>query len=119
MKFNKVLENVNVSYETKRYVHNYINESIKSMKEDGVVKEFIWVRFFDFDKYDQEILELQQKNIITMGSENENGILIPSSPDWLGIENSMGFIELKYMLSDDVLLKNGFKTINLKEENNV
>ena len=41
MKFNKVLNDVNVSFETKRYVNNYINESIKLMNESGKIEEFI------------------------------------------------------------------------------
>lgn len=119
MKFNKVLNDVNVSFETKRYVNNYINESIKLMNELGKIEEFIWIGSWDYGKHDLEILELQKKNIIVFGAYNENNILIPISPYYDGKENLIGIIELKYMLSDRVLLENGFKTPKLKEERNV
>lgn len=118
MKFNKVLNDVNVSFETKRYVNNYINESIKLMNESGKIEEFIWTNGWTFDRYQNEIQELLDKNVITFGNVNESGILIPVSKDYKGIESD-GIVVLKYMLSDRVLLENGFKTPKLKEERNV
>ncbi len=118
MKFNKVLNDVNVSFETKRYVNNYINESIKLMNESGKIEEFIWTPTWTFDRYQDEIQELLEKNVITFGNENESGILIPVSKNYHGTETD-GIVVLKYMLSDRVLLENGFKTPKLKEERNV
>ncbi len=118
MKFNKVLNDVNISFETKRYVNNYINESIKLMFEKGSIEEFIWTPSWTFDRFDAEILELLNKDIIVFGSENESKILIPSSKDFKGNETD-DVIILKYMLSDRVLLENGFKTPKFKEEKDV
>lgn len=53
-----------------------------------------------------------------MWDKNESGILIPVSKDYHGTETD-GIVVLKYMLSDRVLLENGFKTPKLKEERNV
>lgn len=118
MKFNKVLNDVKVSFETKRYVNNYINESIKLMNESGKIEEFIWTHTWTFDRYQDEIQELLDKNVISFGDVNESGILIPTSKDYHGTETD-GIVVLKYMLSDRVLLENGFKTPKLKEERNV
>ena len=118
MKFNKVLNDVNISFETKCYVNNYINESIKLMNETSNIEEFIWTPNWTFDRYQDEIQELLNKNVITFGSINESGILIPVSKDYKGTEKD-GIVVLKYMLSDRVLLENGFKTPKLKEERNV
>lgn len=118
LKFNKVLNYVEVSFETKRYVNNYINESIKLMQERGYIDEFIWVHDWKFDKLNLDILELIKKEIISYGAYNEHNILIPVSPDYDGVELD-GIICLKYMLSDKVLLQSGFKTQNNKEGKDV
>lgn len=114
MKYNKVLNDINVSTETKRYVHNYINESIQLMQERGHIDSFIWTSGWTFDNYDEEILELLNSNIITYGNYNEAGILIPISPNYTGVEDD-GIVVLVYMLSDEVLLQNGFKRQRVEE----
>lgn len=116
MKLNKVLLDINVSISTKKYVNNYINESIKLMLERGYVEEFIWVHGISPDKkYDDEIIELVNKSIITYGTENSENILIPVSEYWTG-EHKDDVYFLKYMISDNVLLQNGFKNLKCKEE---
>lgn len=123
MKYNKVLDGVNLSKETKRYVNNYINESIETMRDTGSIQEFIWMPFGFTDnvaldlKYSTELFELIEKNIIVFGSYNLHGILTPHTSNYLGEEDEDGFVTLKYMLSDEVLLKNGFKKVVIREEN--
>lgn len=115
MKLNKVLHDINVSVATKKYVNNYINESIKLMLERGYVEEFIWVAGISLDKkYDDEIIELLDKGIITYGIENNDNILIPVSEEWNG-DHPEDVYFLKYMISDKVLFQNGFKNLKFKE----
>lgn len=115
MKFNKALNDVHVSSQTRKYINNYINESIKSMKEKGYVEEFIWIDLHKGDdKLNADILHLLNKDIITFGNYNADGILIPVSKEYDGVERN-GIIVLHYMLSDNVLKQNGFKTPLVKE----
>lgn len=96
MKLNKVLVNIDLPKDVKNYVNNYINESISLMRENGFIEEFIW------GIGDDVINTLIENDIITYGIYNEDNILIPSTYK----ENIT-----TYMLSDTVLLKNGFTYI--------
>lgn len=108
MKFNKSIALLSISKDVKKYVNNYINESIKLMIDRGHIEEFIWGECVT--EYDGDLMQLIDNDIITYGYYKD-GMLIPIKDD---INSKFPFIH--FMLSDKVLLENGFKTPVLKEE---
>lgn len=110
MKFNKSIALLPISVDVKKYVNNYINESIKLMTERGHIEEFIWGE--TVTEFDGDLMELIDSDIISYGYYKD-GMLFPIEGD---INSKFPFIH--FMLSDKVLLENGFKTPVIKEETN-
>lgn len=110
MKFNKSIADLDIPLEYKKYVNNYIKESIKLMHNQGYIEEFIYATKSSnggLTAYaDQVIISLMKNNIITLGYYNESGICVPIHENaHLEIEQPLLTV---FILHDDVLLANGF-----------
>lgn len=95
---NKVLKNINLPKDYKKYLNNYIKESFKLMNERGYIDEFIC--------NNTKILEYLEENNIIEKACLINGILIPCN-------YSDKYNKTTYILSDYVFEKNGFKVIGV------
>lgn len=122
MKFNKSIAELDIPLEYKKYVDNYIKESIKLMHNQGYIEEFIYTTKSSnrgITAYGARvIIELIKNNIITFGYYNASGICVPIHKN-AHLEVDPPLLSV-YMLHDDVLLANGFvNPIVYKEEEKV
>lgn len=118
MKFNKSIAELDIPLEYKKYVDNYIKESIKLMHNQGYIEEFIYTtkscKSGLIAYADQVILKLINNNIITLGYYNESGICVPIHENaHLEVEQPLLAV---LILHDDVLLANGFVNPIVYEE---